>query len=94
MPRSLALILLTVWGLIWSNPSVVAAPDGLKAGRQSEEAPRVLAWIGQLDVLRGLRAYVTADPENARTFARLYGQLPPAKQALDRRIRLNDRTKP
>jgi hypothetical protein len=35
------------------------------------------------DVLRGLRTYVTADPENARTFARLYRQLPPAKRVLD-----------
>ena len=35
------------------------------------------------DVLRGLRTYVTAHPENARTFARFYQQLPAAKQVLE-----------
>lgn len=35
------------------------------------------------DVLRGLRTYVTAGPDNAATFARLYGRLPPAKQVLE-----------
>jgi hypothetical protein len=35
------------------------------------------------DVLRGLRTYVTADPENASTFARLYQQLPAAKRVLE-----------
>jgi hypothetical protein len=35
------------------------------------------------DVLRGLRTYITACPENAQTFARLYRQLPPAKRVLE-----------
>jgi hypothetical protein len=35
------------------------------------------------DVLRGLKTYVAADPENARTFARLYRELPPAKRVLE-----------
>jgi len=35
------------------------------------------------DVLRGLRTYVTACPENLQTFWSLYGQLPPAKRVLE-----------
>jgi hypothetical protein len=38
------------------------------------------------DVLRGLKTYVTADAENARTFARLYQKLPAAKQVLEPEI--------
>ncbi len=35
------------------------------------------------DVLRGLRTYVMASPENAQTLARLYRQLPAAKRVLE-----------
>ena len=35
------------------------------------------------DVLRGVRTYVASGPANARTFADLYAQLPPARQVLD-----------
>ncbi len=35
------------------------------------------------DVLRGLKTYVAAGPENAKTFADLYSQLPSAKKVLE-----------
>jgi hypothetical protein len=35
------------------------------------------------DVLRGLRTYTTAGPENARTFAELYAKLPKERQVLE-----------
>ena len=35
------------------------------------------------DVLRGLRTYVSAGPENARTFADLYERLDPARRVLE-----------
>jgi hypothetical protein len=35
------------------------------------------------DVLRGLRTYVTASPENAKTFAELYAKLPKERQVLE-----------
>jgi hypothetical protein len=35
------------------------------------------------DVLRGLRTYVSASPDNARTFAELYARLPKASQVLE-----------
>jgi hypothetical protein len=38
------------------------------------------------DVLRGLRLYTGADPENARTFSDLYDKLPKAKQVLEAKI--------
>lgn len=38
------------------------------------------------DVLRGLTTYVTASPENAQTFTRLYRQLPPAKRVLEPQV--------
>jgi hypothetical protein len=36
----------------------------------------------QADVMRGLRTYVQASPANARRFAELYSQLPPARRVL------------
>jgi hypothetical protein len=36
----------------------------------------------QSDVVRGLRTYATASPENARAFADLYSKLASARQAL------------
>jgi hypothetical protein len=38
------------------------------------------------DVLRGLRLYVGSGPENARTFGKLYDQLPRAKQVLQAEV--------
>lgn len=38
------------------------------------------------DVLRGLRTYVAAGPENARRFAALYAKLPPGRQVLSERV--------
>jgi hypothetical protein len=38
------------------------------------------------DVLRGLRTYVGAGAENAKTFARLYAKLPAAKQVLPAKV--------
>jgi hypothetical protein len=35
------------------------------------------------DVLRGLRTYVSASPENAKTFAELYANLPKERQVLE-----------
>jgi len=46
------------------------------------------------DVLRGLKTYITADPENAGTFARLYGQLPPAKRVLEPQVMRQLRARP
>jgi hypothetical protein len=37
----------------------------------------------QADVLRGLRTYTSASPDNARMFADLYAKLPKERQALD-----------
>jgi hypothetical protein len=38
------------------------------------------------DVLRGLRTYVSAGPENARTFAELYAKLPAERKVLDPKL--------
>jgi Prolyl oligopeptidase family len=38
------------------------------------------------DVLRGLRTFVKAHRDNAKTFAQLYRQLPPAKQVLEAQV--------
>ncbi len=41
-----------------------------------------LAESERVDVLRGLRTYVSAGEENAKTLADLYAKLPPVQQVL------------
>ncbi len=56
-----------------------AGKEWLPAGLKHLDFPE----SERADVLRGLRTYVSAGPENAKTLADLYGNLPPAGQVLE-----------